>query len=227
MAHRIFIGYDPTQQLSWDVLKHSLETHSSEPLDVRPIDAAKLPDFDRPVDPLASTPFTYTRFLVPWLCGYEGIALFMDSDMLALGDISELFHLPMEGLALRVRQHDYRPTETVKMGGKVQTQYPRKNWSSLMLMNCAELTVWSKHAVETQSGAWLHRFEPIPDEKIGDIPVGYNVLDHMTGPTKLLHYTSGGPWLAGCEDADHADIWHEAREQYEASVQMAAGSSSA
>jgi hypothetical protein len=214
--HRIFIGYDPSQQIAYDVLEFSLRRHATEPIDVQPIDADKLPDFDRPVDPLASTPFTYTRFLVPWLCEYRGIALFMDSDMLALGDICELFHLPMDGLALRVRQHDHRPTDTVKMGGKVQTQYPRKNWSSLMLMNCSELTAWSKEAVETQSGAWLHRFEPIPDERIGDLSPEWNVLDHMTGPTQLLHYTSGGPWLAGCEDADHADLWHAYREEYEA-----------
>jgi lipopolysaccharide biosynthesis glycosyltransferase len=215
MAHRIFIGYDPTQHIAYEVLKYSLEKHTTEPLDIQPIDADKLTDFKRPVDPLASTPFTYTRFLVPWLCDYEGIGLFMDSDMVALGDISELFALPMEGLALRVRQHDYNPAETTKMGGKVQTQYPRKNWSSLMLMNNAELKIWTKEAVETQSGAWLHRFEEIPDEKIGDISEEWNVLDHMTGPTKLLHYTSGGPWLPGCEDADHADLWHRYREEYE------------
>ena len=215
MAHRIFIGYDPSQQIAYDVLKYSIEKHASEPVEIHAIDADKLTDFNRPVDPLASTPFTYTRFLVPYLCNYEGVALFMDSDMLALGDISELFHLPMDGLALRVRQHDYNPTDTVKMGGKTQTQYPRKNWSSLMLMNNPELTAWTKEAVETQSGAWLHRFEPIPDEKVGDISEEWNVLDHMTGPTKLLHYTSGGPWLPGCEDADHADLWHEYREEYE------------
>ncbi len=213
--HRIFIGYDPSQDIAYKVLRYSLEKHASEPVDVRAIDASELTEFQRPVDPLASTPFTYTRFLVPWLCGYEGTALFMDSDMLALGDISELFHVPMDGLALRVRQHEYNPTDTVKMGGKVQTQYPRKNWSSLMLMDCAELGAWSKQAVETQTGAWLHRFEPIPDEKIGDLPEEFNVLDHITGPTKLLHYTSGGPWLAGCEDAAHGDLWHQYREEYE------------
>lgn len=213
--HRIFIGYDPSQQIAYDVLCYSLEKHATEPIELHAIDADKLPEFDRPVDPLASTPFTYTRFLVPWLCGYEGIALFMDSDMLALGDISELFHLPMDDLSLRVRKHDYRPNETMKMGGKVQTQYPRKNWSSLMLMNCAELTAWSKEAVETQTGAWLHRFEAIPDEKIGDISEEWNVLDHMSGPTKLLHYTSGGAWLPGCEGAAHADLWHRYRAEYE------------
>jgi lipopolysaccharide biosynthesis glycosyltransferase len=215
-VHQIFIGYDPSQEISFDVLRYSLHRHASRPIEVHAIDASKLSDFQRPVDPLASTPFTYTRFLVPWLCDYEGTALFMDSDMLALGDICELFDLPMDGLALRVRKHDYRPSETIKMGDKVQTQYPRKNWSSLMLMNCPELGAWTKEAVETQSGAWLHRFEPIPDEQIGELGEEWNVLDEITGPAKLLHYTSGGPWLAGCEDAPHADLWHEYREQHEA-----------
>ena len=220
--HRIFIGYDPDQHISYEVLKYSLEKHASEPIEMHPVDAEQIPEFNRPVDPLASTPFTYTRFLVPYLCDYKGIALFMDSDMLALGDVCELCHLPMDGLALRVRQHDYKPTEKTKMGGKPQTVYPRKNWSSLMLMDCSELTAWTKEAVETQSGAWLHRFEPIPDEKIGDLSPEWNVLDHMTGRTKLLHYTSGGPWLAGCEDADHADLWHQYREEYEAARHPAA-----
>ena len=214
--HRVFIGYDPSQDISFEVLRYSLQKHTTQELDIRAIDAEKIPNWGRPIDPLASTPFTYTRFLVPWLCDYEGIALFMDGDMLALGDVSELFALPMDDLALRVRQHDYNPQATVKMGGKVQTQYPRKNWSSLMLMNCSKLGAWTKEAVETQTGAWLHRFEAIGDEQIGDISEEWNVLDHMTGPTKLLHYTSGGPWLAGCEDADHADLWHEYREEYEA-----------
>ena len=213
--HRIYIGYDPSQDISFEVLRYSLEKHATEPIEVNKIDAEQLTDWGRPVDPLASTPFTYTRFLVPYLCDYQGTALFMDSDMLALGDITELFKLDMDGLALRVRKHEYNPEATVKMGGKVQTQYPRKNWSSLMLMNNSELTAWSMDAVSTQSGAWLHRFEPIDDEKIGDISEEWNVLDHIDGDCKLLHYTSGGPWLAGCEDADHADLWHKYREEYE------------
>jgi lipopolysaccharide biosynthesis glycosyltransferase len=216
MAHRIFIGYDPSQDIAYEVLRYSLEKHTSEPLEISKVDADDIPGgFERPQDPLQSTPFTYARFLVPYLCNYEGIALFMDSDMLALGDISEVFHLDMTGLALRVRQHDYNPEETVKMGGKVQTTYPRKNWSSLMLMDCSKLGVWTKDVVQTQTGAFLHRFETIPDEQIGDIPEGFNQLDHMFGETKLLHYTSGGPWLAGCEDAAHADVWHAYREEYE------------
>ena len=221
MAHRIFVGYDPSQQIAYDVLKYSIEKHASEPVEIHAIDADKIEGWNREPDPLQSTPFTYTRFLVPHLCGYEGLALFIDSDMLALDDITPVFHLPMDGLALRVRQHEYNPTETVKMGGKIQTQYPRKNWSSMMLMNTPLLRAWDMESVSTQTGAWLHRFEAVPDEQIGDLPVEYNVLDHMTGPTRLLHYTSGGPWLEGCEDADHADVWHQYREEYQQSAAAA------
>jgi hypothetical protein len=91
-------------------------------------------------------------------------------------------------------------------------------------MNCAELGAWTKEAAETEGGAWLHRFTPIPDEKIGDISSEWNQLDHIEGECKLLHYTSGGPWLKGCEEADHADLWHRYREEYEAAASEAARS---
>ena len=170
MALRIFIGWDSREPECADVLRYSLEKHSSIPLDIRYLKLPEL-DFDRPWDPLQSTEFTYTRFLVPSLCDYQGKAVFMDCDMLCLGDIRELDELPMEDLALRVVKHDHRPTEKTKMDGKVQTVYPRKNWSSLMLMNCAELGLWRKRVVEMASGAYLHRFQEIPDEKIGEIPI--------------------------------------------------------
>jgi len=221
MAHKVFVGYDPSQQIAYDVLEYSILKHASEPVEVIAIDAEKIEGWNRELDPLQSTPFTYTRFLVPYLMGYEGIGLFIDSDMLALDDITPVFHLPMEGLALRVRKHEYNPSETVKMGGKVQTTYPRKNWSSMMLMNTPELKLWNLESVSTWTGKQLHRFEGVPDEAIGDIPEEYNVLDHMTGPTRLLHYTSGGPWLKGCEDCDHNELWQQYREEYERSLASA------
>ena len=105
--HRVFIGYDPSQDISFEVLRHSLQKHTTEPLDIQAIDAEKIPDWGRPIDPLASTPFTYTRFLVPWLCDYEGIALFMDGDMLALGDVSERAESGRHAGAGRARCHTY------------------------------------------------------------------------------------------------------------------------
>lgn len=215
MLKYIFIGYDSAQAVAYDVLYYSILKNSkgAGPLGycIRPLRLSELVErhgFRRPLDPLQSTEFTYTRFLVPWLMGYKGIALFMDSDMLALGNVFELFDLDMSNYALRVVKHEHVPTETVKMGGKIQTAYPRKNWSSLMLMNCAKLGCWTKEAVETRSGAWLHRFEPIPDCEIGEIDGGiWNVLDRYDGRTRLIHYTAGGPWLPGFEDHPYGDVW--------------------
>lgn len=215
--NRIFIGYDSTIDIDTRVLQYSLEKHSSQRLDTRFLvlkDIVREHGFNRPHDPLASTEFTYTRFLVPYLCGYQGIALFMDSDMLCFADIMELLSLDMSHCWLRVVKHEYNPTATVKMDGRPQSAYPRKNWSSLMLMNCEKLTVWTKEAVETQSGAWLHRFEPIPDDCIGDIPKTWNTLDGYDESTKLIHYTEGGPWFENYKDHPYGDVWYRYRDEY-------------
>jgi lipopolysaccharide biosynthesis glycosyltransferase len=212
---RIYIGFDSREAECSDILAYSLRAHSSIPLDIHYLDLRQL-DFDRAQDPLQSTEFTYTRFLVPHLCGYEGKAIFMDCDMLCLGDIAELDALDMTGYALRVVQHDYRPAATTKMDGKAQTVYPRKNWSSLMLMNCARLGLWTKRVVETQSGAYLHRFQDIPDAEIGELPKTWNTLDWMDENTKLIHYTSGGPWFEECRDHPYGAVWLEWRDRYRA-----------
>ena len=217
MALRVFIGFDSREAECSDILAYSLRVHSSIPLDIRYLKLAEL-DFTRKMDSLQSTEFTYSRFLVPSLCGYQGKAVFMDCDMLCLGDIKELDDLDMAGLALRVVKHDYRPTATVKMDGKAQTVYPRKNWSSLMLMNCSKLGLWTREVVETQSGAYLHRFQDIPDEQIGDIPDTWNTLDWMDERTRLVHYTSGGPWFEECKDHPYGAAWLEWRDRYRAAL---------
>jgi hypothetical protein len=209
---RIFIGYDSRQDIAYQVLRHSILKHTSRPLDVRPLVLADL-DFPRPTDPLASTEFTYTRFLVPYLCGYSGRALFIDSDMLCLSDLSGLLELSLEPYWLRVVKHDQQAVDGVKMDGRPQRNYPRKNWSSLMLMDCTKLTAWSYQNVLTQSGAWLHRFEPIPDDRIGELPSVWNVLDRQDPDTKMIHYTEGGPWLPDYRNHPFGAIWFQYRDE--------------
>jgi lipopolysaccharide biosynthesis glycosyltransferase len=208
---KIFIGWDSRFPEPADVLRHSLLERASIPLDIRYLKLHEL-GLVRDHDPRASTEFTYSRFLVPCLCGFRGKAVFMDGDMLCLADVKELDDLDMGGLALRVVKHDHRPLSTVKMYGCEQSAYPRKNWSSLMVMNCERLALWSKDVVATQSGAFLHRFQGIPDEQIGDIPMAWNSLDAMDGTTKMIHYTSGGPWLEAYRNHPHADVWYRARD---------------
>lgn len=212
---RIFIGWDSRFPEPADVLAFSLRKHASIPLDIRYLQLDEL-GLNRAHDPLQSTEFTYTRFLVPHLCGFEGTAVFMDNDMLCLGDVKQLADLDMSNLALRVVQHDYQPANTVKMYGCVQTSYPRKNWSSLMLMNCDRLRLWTKEVVETQTGAYLHRFQDIADELIGEIPKTWNTLDWMDEHTQLIHYTNGGPWFEQYVDHPHADVWFRMRDEMRA-----------
>lgn len=209
---RIFIGWDPRIPMAGEVLAYSLGKYTKNPdIEIEFLELSRLKKtigFTRAVDPLASTEFTYTRFLVPYLCGYQGKALFLDNDMLCLSDIQEIFDLDMTDYALRVVKHEYNPTATIKMDGKVQTTYPRKNWSSMMFMDCSKLRCWTKEAVETQTGAWLHRFEAVPDEQIGEIPKTWNVLDQLNPDTKLAHFTSGGPYFKGYEDCPGSAQWY-------------------
>jgi lipopolysaccharide biosynthesis glycosyltransferase len=217
---RIFIGWDSRFPEPADVLRYSLLKHSSIPLDVRYLKLDEL-KINRTYDPLASTEFTYSRFLPPHLCNFQGKALFLDNDMLCLSDIREIAELDMTDYALRVVQHDYSPSATTKMNGVVQTTYPRKNWSSMMLMNCEKLTLWTKDVVETATGAYLHRFQDIPDEQIGELPKTWNTLDTMDKSTKLIHWTSGGPWFEQTKNCPHADVWLAARDEMRAAKKTA------
>ena len=221
-GYRIFIGFDSTQAIAYRVLCNSIWKYVPEHLQgqvrIYPLilsEFVAMAGWARPLDPLQSTEFTYLRFAVPWLCQYRGKALFIDSDMLALGDITQLFDShDMTNFALKVVQHDHNPTNQRKMGDKVQTSYPRKNWSSVMLMDCAKLTQWSLEAAQQWTGKQLHRFEGIPDAMIGELPAYWNHLDVRTKDTRLLHYTDGGPWLPGYENHPYGAPWFEARQNY-------------
>jgi lipopolysaccharide biosynthesis glycosyltransferase len=208
--HRVFIGYDSRQDIAYRVLRYSILKHTTEPIEVRPIVLSEL-DFPRPADPLASTEFTYTRFLVPYLCGFAGRALFMDCDMLCLTDLSELLGQRLDDHWLKVVKHDHRPLDGVKMDGRAQRSYPRKNWSSLMLLDCSKLTAWSYENVLTKPAAWLHRFSPVPDEKLGELAPEWNVLDRYDERTKIIHYTEGGPWLPNYRNHEFGSIWFQYR----------------
>ena len=202
----IFIGYDPRERAATNVLIDSLYRHSSLPLAISPIVTPQLAEvFQRERDPKQSTAFSFTRFLVPWLMGYQGWAIFMDCDMLCRGDISELWALREDRYAVLCVQHDHRPNESAKFLGEVQSAYPKKNWSSLMLLNCARCTALTPDYVNTASGLQLHRFDWLDgDHQIGALPDRWNHLVDVQpaprqpaaegGPT-LLHWTLGGPWF--------------------------------
>jgi hypothetical protein len=223
---RIFIGYDTQQRLPFWVLAHSITRHTQAPVSITPI---KREFLNRPWRN-QSTEFAYSRFLVPYLCSYEGFALYLDCDMVVTEDLGTLWALRDERYAVQVvKREDHIPAEghapwvsgESKMGGKYQSAYPRKNWSSLMLFNNAECTALTREAVESQDGAWLHRFKWVPDEQIGDLPSEWNHLvgvdpPGLHGRVCNYHFTMGGPWLDSygwySSDLKAARTWREAEE---------------
>ena len=214
---KIFIGFDEEQAIAYEVLKYSLEKHASSPLAIYPLKLSELKTrlgFDRNRDQLQATDFTYSRFLVPRLCNYRGVALYMDSDMLCLDDVMQLSELAIENFSLMVVKHDYHPKGLTKMMSAPQTVYPRKLWSSLMLLNCEKLRAWTVNAVASKPARWLHRFEPIRDDLIGAIPAEWNVVDMQVVRPKIFHFTEGGPWLTGETDSPMAEIWMRYREEW-------------
>lgn len=219
---RIYIGWDQREPEAYDVAKFSLERRASIPVAVTAIKLDELRArglYWREQDPLASTEFTYSRFLTPALAGYRGWALFCDCDFLWLGDIAGLLEYTRTAKAVYCVQHDYRPRETTKMDGAVQTVYPRKNWSSLMLFNCDHPAVrgLTPDVVNRESGAYLHRMQWLEDGDIGALPVEWNWLEGWNerpaqGTPRAVHFTRGGPWFANWQNVDYGDLWRAERD---------------
>jgi len=209
---RVFIGYDSRETVAYNVLAHSINRHASAPVAVAPVMLSQLEGvFRRDKNPLQSTEFSFSRFLVPWMCDYQGWAIFMDCDMLVREDIAKLWALRDERYAVQVVKHSHVPKEEVKFLGAIQTKYEKKNWSSVMLINCAKCKALTPEFVNTASGMELHQFKWLAnDGLIGELPSRWNHLvayDPHRTDASLLHYTIGGPWFKEYENTEYADEW--------------------
>jgi lipopolysaccharide biosynthesis glycosyltransferase len=243
-AKRIFIGFDGREVPAFAVAQYSAKLHMRyEQIPIRGLVLQNLmdaglytrttsvrfkPDGTRVmVDELSkredydgaiSTEFAISRFLVPHLA-QTGWALFMDCDMLVRADLNNLFARVDPRYAVMCVQHQHHSAHTVKMDGQAQTNYSRKNWSSVMLFNCdhpanKRLTL---DMVNSLPGRDLHAFCWLEDHEIGGLPLAWNWLagespDH---PNPLIvHHTLGSPCLKGYENAPFASEWRTRLEQW-------------
>ena len=214
----VYIGYDRQEVVAYHALCQSIVEHASRPVRFIPIYLPTLKDvFDRPMLPEQSTEFSFSRFLTPYLSGYQGWSLFMDCDMLVRGDIAELFALADDRYAVMVAQHDYVPRDQVKFLDHVQTRYAKKNWSSVMLMNNARCGALTPQFVQTASGLQLHQFKWLDDDgQIGPLPLEWNWLvgEYDFNPAaRNAHFTRGGPYFPEYADCDYADEWRAVRDR--------------
>jgi lipopolysaccharide biosynthesis glycosyltransferase len=223
---KIFIGWDSREDIAYQVAKQSIIDNTESEVDIIPLKQKQLRKdnlYWRTPDKLASTEFTFTRYLIPELTNFTGWALFIDCDFVFLDDVQKLFDQVDDSYAVICAQHDYTPKEGIKMDGQQQTVYPRKNWSSMMLINCEhpDNKVLTKETVndEEKGGAFFHRFSWLEDNKIGKVSYEWNWLvgwyeEPEDGSPKVLHYTEGGPWFDEYEDCEYALEWFRVYKRY-------------
>ena len=202
-AIRLYVGMDAREWVGLNVFCSSVWRRASAPVQITPIGALMRSD--------GSNAFTSSRFLIPMLCNYSGWAIYADgSDMLCLADIAELWGM-RDQRAVKVVKHDYRTRHPRKYLGEPNEDYPRKNWSSLMLMFCGHYG-W-RHAPVNDTQA-MHRLSWFKDEDIGDLPKQWNYLvgeGNQAGPPKIVHYTIGLPLWEPYDRWDYAQQWRAER----------------
>jgi len=212
---KVFIGYDSREAVVYHVCAQSIIRHTSQPVSLTPLALNMLRGYSEKHSD-GSNQFIYSRFLTPFLCNYSGWALFIDGDMLLRADLGELWALRDETKAVMCVHHDYKTKTQSKYLGSKNQDYPRKNWSSVVLWNCghpANRDV-TPSFIEHATGAQLHRFTWLSDELIGEIPKVWNWLPDEFGANpdaKLLHWTLGAPSFHEYADVPMAEEWHRER----------------
>jgi lipopolysaccharide biosynthesis glycosyltransferase len=222
-ALKVYVGYDSREDIAWQVCRFSLLRHASSSVEIYPLKQLTLRElglYTREPD-RASTEFSLTRFLTPYIAAHEGWTLFVDCDFVFTTDILQLLEGRDRRKAVYVVKHNYTPAKTIKMDGQVQTSYPRKNWSSFMLFNNAhpQVRALTPEVVNRESPGFLHRFMWIDDEAlIGELPLAWNFLEgEYPKPERLpnaIHYTNGGPWFPNHQNVTYADLWVAERDRY-------------
>lgn len=196
----VYIGFDSAQAIAHDVCVRSLRKYNNR-IKITSLVKSHLTNqglFHRENDSNASTEFTYTRFLVPFLNNYEGVAIFCDSDFLYKYDIEELLQFYDSSKAVMCVKHEQKCKSPIKFSGLPQKDYPRKNWTSLMIFNCSHPSCKNLNlkTINNATPKFLHQMEWCKDEEIGEIPFCYNYLlgYYHSNDAKAVHFTEGGPW---------------------------------
>ena len=212
----IFIGFDPREAVAYHVCANSLVRHATQPLALTPLALKNLAGY-RETHNDGSNSFIYSRFLVPHLMKHQGWALFIDGDMLLRDDIAKLWALRDESKAVLCVHHDYKTKTQDKYMGTKNHDYPRKNWSSVVLWNCGHPANQgvTPEFVMGATGAQLHRFTWLDDSLVGELPITWNWLPDEFGANpeaKLLHWTLGAPCFHEYASVPMADEWHRERQ---------------
>ena len=207
----IVVGFDQREAVAYHTFTQSVIEKSSIPIRFLPLNNDSLKDYTE-VHKDGSNNFIYTRFLVPYLFNFKGWAIYADGDMVCLKDIKELWELRDDNFAVQVIKHNYKTKIKNKYWGNKNEDYPRKNWSSLVLWNCSHPShrILTPDFIQHQNGAFLHRFSWINDEQIGEIETEWNWLAMEYEEKRninLIHYTIGTPCFKEYQSTSLSSYW--------------------
>ena len=209
----LYVGYDEREAIAYHVFCHSVIKNTSIPVKITPLVLSQLKEFNETHQD-RSNDFVYSRFLTPYLNEFDGWAIFADGDMICQADLKELIGMADPNKALMVVKHDYQTKASIKYLGNINENYPRKNWSSVILWNCShpKHKILTPEFVSNQTGKFLHRFSWLDDNDIGELPIEWNWLAceyEKNTEAKLIHYTLGTPCFKDFRDTDMAEIWYD------------------
>lgn len=210
----IFVGFDgKVEPVAYSVFCQSVIENASIPVSFCPLALNTLSGYEEKHTD-GSNAFIYSRFLVPALMNYKGYALWVDGDMVCLTDIAEILEHIDDTKAVVVVKHDYETKHPIKYLGAKNDDYPRKNWSSVILWNCAHPAnkILTPEFIMQSTGQYLHRFSWLDDNMIGELPIDWNWLAEeydIIHDAKLIHYTLGTPCFEDYQRCDYSKQWWE------------------
>lgn len=213
---RLVVGFDQREAIAYHVFVQSVIQNSNNPASFYPLSKNAL-SFYNETHSDRSNAFTYSRFLTPFIMNFEGWAIYLDGDMVCQEDISLLWKLKDSKKAVQVVKHEYKTKSNKKYLNNVNIDYPKKNWSSVIIWNCAhpKNKALTPDLISTSDGKFLHRFMWLDDEDIGELPVEWNwlAIEYPPNPAaKLIHYTPGTPCFSDYAKSEMSEIWHSAFE---------------
>ena len=208
---KVFIGYDEKEAVVYHTCVQSIIDNTKSPVAIHPLNLEMFNCYkEKHKD--GSNDFIYSRFLVPYLSNFKGKSLFIDGDMIINEDLNNLFNKFNKKYALQVVKHDYKTKYPIKYLGHKNEDYPKKNWSSVILFNCEHKAnkILTPSFIERSSGSYLHRFSWLKDKDVGSLPKEWNhlVLEYPeASKSSLLHFTVGAPCFQDFNKGKEAELW--------------------
>lgn len=207
----LIVGFDQRESIAYHVFCQSVIDRASMPIQFLPLAENTLNQY-KEIHIDGGNKFVYSRFLTPYLMNFSGWAIFADGDMVCQADISELWSLRDETKAVQVVKHDYKTKAAKKYLGNANLDYPKKNWSSLILWNCShpKNAILTPEFIQSQPGSYLHRFSWLSDDLVGELDAEWNwlAIEYPENPNaKLIHYTLGTPCFKDYADESMSDLW--------------------